>query len=83
MSERVRDTGEVSFPAPHAAGREGGGMVLPRGLLMSFYIPFILHERSSPFPPRTPGRSAVPVSYIPLLPSRYPSSITGLKGSLL
>lgn len=29
MSERVRDTGEVSFPAPHEAGREGGGMVLP------------------------------------------------------
>lgn len=31
MSEQVRDAGEVSFPVPHAAGREreGGDMVLP------------------------------------------------------
>ena len=54
-----------------------------RGLLVSFYIPLFIFpdERSPSF--RQEFRRAVPFSSIPLLRSRYPFGITGLKGGLL
>lgn len=81
MSEQVWDTGEVIFPVPHAAGREREEKPCCQGLLLSFYIPFILDERFPPFVQEF--CSAVPFSSIPLLRSRYPFSITCLKGGLL
>lgn len=73
MSERVRDAGEVSFPVPHAAGREREETWSCRGLLMSSYIPLILDERSSPFRQEFRGaaQSLSPTSRccVPVIPS--------------
>lgn len=61
MSKQVPNTGgaeRVEFPVPHAAGREREEKRSCQGLLMSFYMPLILDERSPPFHPRIPQRSA-------------------------
>lgn len=76
MSNQALDAGGVSGVPSAACSRER----VKNGLLMYFYMSFILDERSLP---SQEFRSAVPFSSILLLRSRYPFSITRLKGGLL
>lgn len=82
MSDQAGDTGRASCVPSAACSRdkEGGETVLP-GTAQVFST-FLIQDESCP-PFRQEFCSAAPFPSVPRLRSRYPFSITRLKGGLL